>query len=351
MNKSTNSPENRLFIKQFTETLNKLQLVNSGDQLIVAVSGGPDSTSLLHLLHTVALNLNLIACYIDHGLRPDEVMTEIELISGHCQALNIPFKQISVDVKAACTNQHLSLEEAARKLRYQALEELRIKTGARSIAVGHTADDQAEELLIRLIRGSGRGGLSAMRFKNSRIIRPLLGIRKKNLLDYLEQEKIHYCTDSSNLSRAFLRNRIRLDLLPFLRDFNPSISTTLLQTIDILQEEESLLENICQSSYLQCVQENSGSKENSISGEQSILLKRPAFLDLHPAIQRRILEMILWKMDAKPGFRQIKQLLQLVSKKENSGECHLEKGLRVRRNREGLLFHYPLGKKSFRGSG
>ena len=138
-------------------------LLHENDWIIIAVSGGADSMALLHILAEIGLPLELIAVYIDHGLRPRETPREQEIIAERCRSLDIAFKVRAVNVQQIIAQKRKSPEEAARILRYQALEEIRQQYGAQYIAVAHTADDQVEEFFIRLLRGSSSRGLSGMR--------------------------------------------------------------------------------------------------------------------------------------------------------------------------------------------
>jgi len=325
-------------------------LIKNGDTLIVGVSGGPDSVALLHILCSAQPLLRCIAVYIDHGLRPDETGAEIELVRGLARQLQAGFERISVDVIKASRQDKSSIEESARTLRYQALEEMRRQYRGTAIAVAHTADDQAEELLIRLIRGSGRKGLSGMQFKNGRIIRPLLHESKETLLHYLQAQQIPFCIDSSNLERTYLRNRVRLDLLPYLQEhFNKSIKQTLLQTARILQDEEALLAEMTDKAWHQVAREVAIQPVPPDSPPHTIQLDTKAFCQCHPALQRRILEKCCWQMGARPQFRQIAQLLDLLHMAQTGAEIHLSKGLRAHKNRQGVVFCYPVGKCSYRG--
>ncbi|KAB2888454.1 MAG: tRNA lysidine(34) synthetase TilS, partial [Desulfobulbaceae bacterium] len=248
-NDTTGISRQRFSPRKYSMSPNTLTQVITGNKLftlhqrvVVGVSGGPDSMALLQLLAEADLALDCIAAYIDHGLRPHETGAEkraVERLARDCGAL---FCCRAVPVREHAAAHGLSLEDAARTLRYQSLEDIRAEYGAEVIAVAHTADDQVEEFFLRLIRGCGRNGMTGMSPRQGRIVRPLLGLRKQELTDFLAERRIPFCIDSSNLDRRFLRNRIRLDLLPMLeRQFNPSIRRTILQTMDILREEEDLL--------------------------------------------------------------------------------------------------------------
>ncbi len=325
-------------------------LMQSGDTVIVAVSGGPDSVALLHILCSTLPQLRFVAVYVDHGLRPTETGAEIELVQTLARQLQAGFERVTVDVRGAAQKDKASIEETARTLRYQALETMRRQYQGTAIAVAHTADDQAEELLIRLIRGSGRKGLSGMQFQNGWIIRPLLHERKETLLHYLQTQQIPFCIDSSNLERTYLRNRVRLDLLPYLQEhFNKSINQTLLQTAQILEDEEDLLEEMADKAWQQVVRIVAIQPISPESPHQSIQIDTKEFCRCHPALQRRILEKCCWQMEARPQFRQIALLLALLHTGQTGAEVHLSKGLRAHKTRQDVIFCYPVGKCSYRG--
>ena len=228
--------------------------LRDNERIIIAVSGGADSMALLHILAEIAPPQQLIAVSVDHGLRPTETPQEHEIIARSCRLLDIIFKVQTVDVPKIIAEQKRSPEDAARMLRYDALEKARQHYQARYIAVGHTADDQVEEFFIRLLRGSGSRGLSGMRVMRDSIIRPLLFATKAQLMAFLVERGLPWCVDSSNGNRQFLRNRVRLDLLPLLeKDFNPAIRTTIGHNMDILAQEDNLLEELTANAYNHCV--------------------------------------------------------------------------------------------------
>lgn len=313
---------------------------DSKQAIVIAVSGGSDSVALLHILSSLYPETKCIAVYIDHGLRPRETPAErrlVETLAASCSATCI---SVEANVTKEQKEKKCSLEEAARQLRYQALEKIRKQYNGQFIAVGHTSDDQAEEVLLRLIRGSGSAGLSGMAIVNGFIVRPLLHESKENLRDYLNERAITYCEDSSNNDPRFLRNKIRHDLLPNLeQNYNKAMRSTLIQTAAILDEENKLLDKITHKVFL---------KSCLLDGEQ-LLLDLDSISKEHIAILRRLFEKICWQMSAKPSFKQIANLLNLLHSK-NGSEIHLAKGLRALKQQNKILFCYPVKDTGYRGS-
>jgi len=310
------------------------RLLTNGSKLIIAVSGGVDSTALLHILGELDIELTLFAVYIDHSLRPDEVEAEIDHVKSQAEIVGAQFITKKVDTILFQKSHKKSREEAARILRYQTLHNLLDELKADFIVVGHTADDQVEEFFLRALRGSGRAGLSGMRIKTDKILRPLLSCSKKELETYLQKKGIPHCEDSSNSERKYTRNRVRLDLLPIIEELNPNIRETVLNNTKILQEEEDYLLGITETHYSKCVNSDKHNPKN-------LLLDLNYFLIQHTAIQRRLLESLCWQMNTKPGFIIIETLLEFSKKSLTGKTITLEKGLRVTKLSEELLFHKP----------
>lgn len=202
-----------------------------GESVVVGVSGGPDSLGLLHVLTELRdYRLKLIVAHLNHGIRKGESKRDAEYVSWIAGKLGLPFELRETNVIEFKKGTNLSLEEAARELRYEFLREVLDKYNASKIATGHTLDDQAETVLMRLIRGSGLLGLSGIPAVNDNVIRPLIEIRKYEIEEYLRSRGIAWMEDSSNKMRVFLRNRIRNELIPQLAEFNPRIKETLART-------------------------------------------------------------------------------------------------------------------------
>ncbi len=333
--------------QQFIKSLRGPCRVRMGNGVIVAVSGGPDSMALLHLLAAfqVELALTLTVVRVDHGLRPHENRQENRVVAAAAEQLGLLFIEHRVDVAGFASTQHLSIEHAARDLRYRVLRTVARDRQAHCIAVAHTADDQAEEILLKLLRGSGRKGLSGMRMRNRDLIRPLLCTQKDTLLAWLAEQGIPYCFDSSNNDPMFLRNRVRHQLLPFLQEhFNSGIRKSLRKTADCLAEDEDLLAGLTDESAAQVVQQGVSSRSGL-----TMQIKRQLFCALHPALQRRIVEQLLWQIGARAGYDHILLVVNAAVNGRNQSELHLGRGLRVGIFRDRLEFSYPHGHISWRG--
>lgn len=319
----------------------------AGERCVVAVSGGPDSMALLQVLAQLAsgLDLFLVVAHVDHGLRPSEAAAEARLVREAAQALGLVCECGRLEVAVYAREQGLSLEHAARTLRYGFLAEVAARYRATKIGVGHTADDQAEEVLLRLVRGTGRAGLAGMaRLRDGLVVRPFLDIAKEEILRYLADEGIPYCLDSSNQQRIYLRNRIRLDLLPYLREhFNPNIDNSLRETAMILRGEEELLAGLASQAYAQVVAEE-GDDPGGLTIQLADFFSQPL------ALRRRILEAACWRMGCRPTFMQIAQLLLLAATGAEGAGLHLARGLRVVKAEGRVFFRYPQGRQSLRGN-
>lgn len=318
-------------------------LLSVGNRMVVGVSGGGDSLALLVVLAALReeLALALTAVYVDHGLRPGEASVEVALVAAMAAGLAVPFRSGMVGVRDYAEAHGLSLEEAGRELRYRFLRQVAGDLGGALVAVAHHADDQAEELLLRLIRGTGRAGLSGMATRNKQgVIRPFLRFSKARLTDYLRERRIAWREDSSNGDPRFLRNRVRLELLPLLEErFNPAIRSGLVRTGRILAAEDALLADLAGEFFRDIIVGSASPDE--------LVLDAARLAAGHPALQRRALELALLELAAPVRFRHIEDLRQLASGK--GGELHLHKGLRVVKADGSVRFSYPVGRVGRRG--
>lgn len=202
--------------------------------ILVAVSGGADSVALLCMMHEQGTDIAALHC--NFHLRGEESERDERFVSDLCQKLHIPLHVKHFDTRSYAKEHHISIEMAARELRYTWFEEKRQELGAEDIAVAHHRDDQAETVLLNLIRGTGLRGLSGMHPRSGHIVRPLLNWSRQDILDYLSRIGQDFITDSTNLERDALRNRIRLDVMPLLREINPQAASHIADTARIVAE-------------------------------------------------------------------------------------------------------------------
>src|SRR5881394_4024971 len=204
-------------------------LFRPGDRVLVAVSGGPDSMALLHALWELRdrLDLTLEVAAVDHGLRAG-AREEIDLVRERARALNLPFAAVAVDVGAERrARRGSSLQDAARAVRLRALAELAQAHAANRVALGHQADDQAETVLYRIVRGTGVAGLAGIPYRRDPFVRPLLDVTRAQILRYLRRRSIPFVEDPSNADARFARARIRHEILPALARENPRVAEAL----------------------------------------------------------------------------------------------------------------------------
>lgn len=298
-----------MLVAEVQRLIDAHELLSSGAKVIVSVSGGADSMALLSLLRQLesTYRLSLVVAHINHQLRGDESIRDARFVERYADKLGLPFHSLDVDVKALKRRTGLSPQHAARQLRYGALQALSRSLAATHVALGHTADDQAETLLIRLLRGGGPGGLAGIPAKRMPFIRPLLGVYRDAILEYLRTSGIPWVEDSSNTNRGYLRSRIRLDLMPTLREYHPHIAQRLHHVADMLRADNDVLER-----------QTEALAERVLSrrvGKAMLAIRRAPFAAAPLAMQRRLLR---YAIDRLPlpgnaaGFRDIEALLRFA---------------------------------------
>lgn len=269
--------------------IRKYLLVVPGSRIVVAVSGGPDSVALLQLLYNLrnVLKISLVVAHLDHNLRGDESTGDALYVAGLAQSLGLPFAVGGRDVEKYRQTYKMTLEEAAREVRYSYLAEVAAECGAELVATGHTQSDNVETILMHLIRGTGTLGLKgllplAVRHCGEHkinIIRPLLDITRDEIEAYCMNRGLETRTDSTNLSLSPFRNRVRLELLPLLREYNPAIEKAVLRLANIAADELDYL----------ALNRDKAWSEFVTRHDDIIVFERPGFDSLHPALQRSLL--------------------------------------------------------------
>jgi tRNA(Ile)-lysidine synthase len=288
-------------------------MLPQGARVLVALSGGPDSVALLHVLQALERRGHLVVsgvAHFNHQLRGGEADADELFCRELAGSLNLPIVAGRGDVRALAEQSGRSLEDAARVARYAFLNDAAVALGAQAIAVGHSVDDQAETFLLRLIRGAGPAGLSGVRPRAGNVIRPLLDVTRAELRAYAVEHGLQFREDSSNVDVGIPRNRVRLELLPHLQRFSPAIAETLAREAALARADDECLEARaieCGSSIV--LQEDNG-----------ITLDAPALAALHPALASRVARTAL--QAAAPGrfigFQHIDDLLELAGRVEGT---------------------------------
>ncbi|MBI3962317.1 MAG: tRNA lysidine(34) synthetase TilS [Deinococcus sp.] len=216
-------------------------LAAPGAPLVAAVSGGPDSTCLLDVLHR--LGFTLTVAHLDHGLRPQSA-SDRQFVEELARRYHLPVYAERADVAAIARQRKRGLEETARAVRYSFLSRLAKQVGAQAIALGHTKSDQAETVLLWLVRGAGSRGLSGMPYRRGHLIRPLLDVSRADVLQHLSERGLEYRLDASNADITLRRNRIRHQLLPLLAELNPDIEEALCRSAELRRAEWEYLDHL-----------------------------------------------------------------------------------------------------------
>ena len=250
--------------------------------LVVAASGGVDSTVLLDVLDGLGYRLHV--AHLDHALRPDSA-ADSRFVTDEAKRRGLPCSVERRDVRAYARTEGLSLEEAGRRQRYAFLDQVADRVRAEFIALGHHADDQAETVIMRLLRGSGATGLGGMEIaREGRYLRPLLRVRRAEIKKYARQRGLRYREDPSNRDPRFLRNRVRRELMPLLESYNTKIAEVLNRTAALLKAEDDLLAELTQEALDTVICERCNDK---------VALDSTRLLTYHIAMQRRMLRAVL----------------------------------------------------------
>ncbi|MBM4330338.1 MAG: tRNA lysidine(34) synthetase TilS [Deltaproteobacteria bacterium] len=322
------------FVLNVLKTIKKYEMLQPGERLVVAVSGGADSMALLHVLWDLRreFHLSLVVAHLNHGLRP-EGEEEKSFVRKASADLGIPFITRQVDIRAKQKEQRLTLQEAAREARYSFLLEAAMSQKAAKIALGHTADDQAESMIMRILRGSGTRGLSGIPpVRGDFFIRPLIESWREEIEAFLFEKKVAFLTDPTNRSLKFLRNRIRHDLLPVLEQYNPRLRQTLAQMADLFRAEEACWQNLLEERFPALVRNQ---KKESITLDIPSLLAQSLPIRLRSF--RYAIEKILGHL-RRVGFNHILTIENILQSPDPNKTLKLPQGLCVAKAYRALTF-------------
>lgn len=235
------------------EIIKKYNLIENGDKVVVGVSGGPDSIALLNILKNIKenkyINFEIVVCHINHMIR-QEATSDEEYVKKYCKDNNINCYVKKVEVEKMAETQKIGTEEAGRKARYEFFNEILEKTNSNKIATAHTANDNAETVLMNIIRGSGTAGLKGIEPKRDNLIRPLIESTREEIEDYCAENKLNPRIDKTNFENIYTRNKVRNMLIPYIKkNFNPNIINSINRLSDLSKQENAYLDQITEKTY------------------------------------------------------------------------------------------------------
>ena len=289
-------------------------LIKSGDRILVALSGGPDSVCLLYILIKLReiLGIEIGAAHLNHMLRGEDALGDEEYVNKLCKDLNIPCYIKQVDINKYARENKLSSEMAGRSVRYDFFDEIISKYGFNKIATAHNANDQAETILFRLMRGTGLEGLGGIKVsRDNKIIRPILCLSRNEVEDYIEKEGLNPRIDKTNFEKVYNRNKIRLDILPYIKKhFNADIVQTLNRMSTLLQKDNDYLERSAYKYY----------KKNCLKSKEHFILKKELFNE-EEAITSRVIRNALTEYSKSNYDFEMKHISEIIHlARKNSGK-------------------------------
>ena len=268
--------------EKILKTIQKYNLIQKGDKIVAGVSGGPDSMCLLDCLYCLKnkLGIDLVVSHINHMIRP-EAEEETKYVQEYCKKHQIPCFVKYANINQMAEEQKIGTEEMGRKVRYKFFEEVALKTGANKIATAHTANDNAETVLMNILRGSGTSGLKGIEIKYQKYIRPLIECERLEIETYCEEKKLSPKIDKSNFENIYTRNKIRNELIPYLQNnFNPNIIQGLNRLSNLAKEDDEYFKKVVEEKY-----ETLKIGEN----EKEVILDLKKFNDLPKVIKGKLI--------------------------------------------------------------
>lgn len=311
------------------------RMVQAGDTLLAAVSGGPDSVALVHILLALApkFSFQVAIAHLNHCLRDDESERDEAFVVSLAEQLELPVHVERQAVRRYQKSRRLSMEEAARQVRYRFYHAIAAKYGYEKIALGHHSDDNAELILMYLLRGSGPLGLSGIApVRDDKIIRPLIDIKRTEIMDYIAVKGLDYVEDSSNTDSQYLRNRIRNRLIPELKaEYNPNLSGSLNRLASIIDAEERWIESLIQPIFEKVI---AFEEQGRVGFDISALNKQTI------AVRRRLIRKAVLKVKGnlqRMAFAHVEAAVKLAQEGSESGLLDLPDRMRIFRQNDVLI--------------
>ena len=269
-------------------TINKFNLIENGDKLVLGVSGGPDSITMLNVLIELRksnkIKFDMVVCHINHGLRENAKLDE-EFVESFCSKKDIECFVLHADVKKEAEETKRGLEETGRDVRYKFYNEILEKTSSNKIAIAHNANDNVETVIMNIMRGSGLAGLKGIEAKSGIYIRPLIECERSEIEEYCEEKNLNPRHDESNDENIYTRNKIRNIVIPYIKEnFNPNIIQTITRLSDIAKDDLNYLENETRECYKRLV-----ISEKEEKNKKEVVLNLKEFNKLDKAIEKRVL--------------------------------------------------------------
>lgn len=298
-------------INKVKDFITKNNLIQDGDRVLVALSGGPDSVCLLHILYKLKKSLNIYigAAHVNHMLRGQDALNDEEYAKKICEEFNIDFYSTRINIDKVAKEKNISHEMAGREERYKFFEFIKNTHKYSKIAVAHNSNDQAETVLMNMMRGSGIEGLCGIRNKRKGgIIRPILCLSRDEIENHCKDNNLNPRIDKTNLENIYSRNKVRLDILPYMKEnFNKDIIETLNRMTNLLQIDNDFIEKQCNNSYKKyCNNEN-----------KHIIISKEAFL-LDKAIITRIIKKAFVEFTGKYNNFEMKHIYEVIELSKNS---------------------------------
>lgn len=321
-------------LKEVIAAIKQNSLLEKGEGVVVGVSGGCDSICLLHVLYSISdeFNLKLYPVHINHMLRGDEADRDERFVQSFCNSLGLKPIIFKIDVAKLAQNDKISLEEAGRKARYNTFNSVAGETGASKIAVAHNKNDQAETVIMRIIRGTGIDGLKGMCYKRNNIIRPLLGINRQAIEGYVKDHGLEYITDSSNLEDHYFRNKLRLNVLPAINNAaGTDVTENLFRLSSIVAADDDFLEDTAKKLYCETVK----ARDNGRVELDLDTIKR-----LHTAMQNRVIRQAIKEVRGELvgiEYVHVQQIISLVNEGRTGAGIDILSGLRAVRSYGSLV--------------
>lgn len=323
------------------------KLIEPGNNVLVCISGGADSVCLLHILDFLSssLHIKIYAVHINHMLRGKESDMDEEYVTRLCRDMDIKLFSISINVGELAKKDNISIEEAARNARYKEFGRLADQLGNCKIAVAHNKNDQAETIIMNIVRGTGLDGLKGIDYIRDNIIRPLLDVDREKIEEYCLQNNLEIRTDSTNLQNIYNRNKVRLEMIPFInKSFNANIIESIVRMSNLVKEDLDYMQTSAHDIYIKVQKESFTNRSNLERETESkmIYLDIDKLNKLHKAVLRRVIRLAI--LDVKGNLTNIEsihinKILELCLIGRTGAMLHLPSDIRVSRSYNNLKIY------------